>query len=149
MFFGVDKFLKYGISGGVASAAFYLYNMNKSPIGAINLFGHEVPIAVAGLAAGVLASALTDVVHYGLYNSLSHETADYSSANLVAPAFSAAGVLGVAYLGNKELISDQWLYLAALGAGSQFIADKAFQVLAPMWGISQGTINEDLFVGMK
>ena len=98
-----NRLLKYAVHGGATyGALYYLSGGAKS----VNLFGQDVPLVVAGVAMGVATSLVNDAVHTWILPAISKDKKlQHFEGIATSLAAGAAGTVGFAYLGNKELLN--------------------------------------------
>ena len=118
------------VVGAVGGA--YTYFMKP---GTITLFSYTMPLPVGVFAALVGGSLLADVAHDYIFPQIHVEDKVSEPVSAVlAGGINTAGVAGIYYLSNPEIVNALGLpFLAMVGVGSEVIGTYAYEkFLGPM-----------------
>ena len=134
-----NRLLKYGVHGGITYGALYWLSGGASTV---SFMGSSVPLVVAGLVLGAASSITNDFVHSWMLPMISTDKKLNYFEGIATGLGSGAGtMLLYSYLAEPELMRDPGTaQLALVGAGAEVLSSWAYERLAVMFGVDQGSL---------
>jgi hypothetical protein len=134
-----NRLLKYGVHGGITYGALYWLSNGAS---SVDFMGSTVPLVVAGLVLGAASSITNDFIHSWILPTISTDKKLNYFEGIATGLGSGAGtMLLYSYLAEPDLLTNPGtLQLMAVGAATEVVASWAYERLAILFNIDQGSL---------
>jgi hypothetical protein len=134
-----NRLLKYGVHGGLTYGSLYYLSGGAK---AVDVFGTQIPLVLAGLGLGIAASITNDFVHSWVLPLVSSDNKlNYFEGTATGLASGAATMVLYSYLAEPRLLETPGLaQLALVGAATEIASQWVYERLAVIAGVDQGQL---------